>query len=102
MLKFLIVIVCAFLLFKLIKGDQKKKVTKEQKEKETMSATGETVKDPVCGTYVPSDANIRVKDGSGVHCFCSYECRDKYLKQIEATPAQSSAAKGEEGAPEGD
>ena len=47
-------------------------------------AAGEMVKDPICGTYVERDGNIRVKEGEKVHIFCSYECRDKYLKQLEA------------------
>lgn len=83
MLKLVILLVCVFLLFKLIKGDQKKKVVKEHKESARMARSGETVKDPVCGAYVSKDSAIRVKDEEGVHCFCSYECRDKYLKQIE-------------------
>lgn len=90
MIKFVVVILCAFLLFKLLKGDQKKKVAKEDSEKKRMSKTGETVKDPVCGAYVPHDSNIRVKDAEGVHCFCSYECRDKYLKQIGSTEAEKA------------
>ncbi|NJB66816.1 YHS domain-containing protein [Desulfobaculum xiamenense] len=84
MLKIIVPIVCAFLLFKMLKGDQKKKVAKENKDMERMAETGETVKDPVCGAYVPHDASIRVKDADGVHCFCSYECRDAYLRRLES------------------
>ncbi len=49
------------------------------------ATAGEMAKDPICGTYVEADGNIRVKEGETVHIFCSYECRDKYLKQLEAT-----------------
>ena len=45
---------------------------------------GVLVKDPVCGTYVSRDSDIRIKDGGEVRCFCSYECRDKYLKELQS------------------
>ncbi|HDQ41663.1 MAG TPA: YHS domain-containing protein [Desulfonatronum sp.] len=82
MLKFLIFIAAAFILYKLLTGDFKKKKDVQTKEKENLAATGVMTKDPVCGTYVPVDGDIRVKQGDKVHHFCSYECRDKFLKQI--------------------
>jgi len=42
------------------------------------------IKDPVCGTYVRKDGDIRVRQGEAVHVFCSYECRDKFIKSLEA------------------
>ena len=83
MLKFIIPIVCAYILFKLLTGDKKRKAEKAHKQKEKMAADGLMVKDPVCGTYVSTDTDIRVREGEKVHSFCSYECRDKFLKQIE-------------------
>jgi YHS domain-containing protein len=84
MLKLLIFVIAGFLLFKLIMGDKKKKVDNQKAHHEKLAAEGEMVKDPVCGTYVPSDSDIRVKDGDQVHCFCSYECRDAFLKDRQA------------------
>ncbi len=84
MLNFLIFIVAAFILYKLLTSDFKKKKEVRNKEKEHLAATGVMIKDPVCGTYVPVDGDIRVKQGDKVHNFCSYECRDKFLKQLEA------------------
>ena len=54
-----------------------------------MAATGEMVKDPICGTYVPADANIRARVGDKVYAFCSYECRDAFIKRLEATQTQA-------------
>ena len=51
---------------------------------EAMAKEGVLVKDPVCGTYVSRDSDIRIKDGGEVRCFCSYECRDKYLKELQS------------------
>ena len=84
MLKFLIFIAAIFILYKLLMGDFKKKKEVQEKEHENLAATGVMTKDPVCGTYVPVGSDIRIKEGDNVHCFCSYECRDSYLKKLEA------------------
>jgi YHS domain-containing protein len=65
-------------------GDRNKKVVDKRKEEEELIAAGEMVRDPICGTFVPKDGTIRIKAGEKTFCFCSYECREKYLKQIEA------------------
>jgi len=83
MLKFIIPIVCAYILFKLLTADKKRKADQVHKEKQKMAADGLMVKDPICGTYVSTETDIRVREGEKVHHFCSYECRDKFLKQIE-------------------
>lgn len=92
MFKFIIFIVAAFLLYKLVVGDKKKKNLSKKKEEEKLHATGVMVKDPICGSYVPKDAEIRVRDGENVHAFCSYECRDKYLKQLESSETSDETA----------
>jgi YHS domain-containing protein len=79
MLKFVVLIVVGFILYKLITNDQRKKV-EEQKQKKTEANPSEVmVKDPICGTYVSTDSEIRVKEGQDIHYFCSYECRDAFL-----------------------
>lgn len=85
MLKFIVIGVALFLVYKLFMGDKKKKEMSMAKETKQKVAAGEMVKDPICGTYVEHDGIIRVKEGEKIHVFCSYECRDKFLKQIEAT-----------------
>lgn len=88
MFKFVAIALALFLLFKLFKGDAKKKQDKEEKVSEKLIASGEMVKDPVCGTYVSKDADIRVKEGEHIHCFCSFDCRDKFLKKFETEKAK--------------
>jgi YHS domain-containing protein len=95
MLKFVIFIVAAFVLFKLVTGDKKKKSVDKKKEEEKLHATGAMVKDPVCGTYVANDSDIRVREGDKVHHFCSYECRDKFLKRIEADKPEAEPSESE-------
>ncbi|MBC18447.1 TRASH domain-containing protein [Pseudodesulfovibrio profundus] len=85
MLKFIVIGVALFLVYKLFIGDKKKKEMDEKKVQKDKVASGEMVKDPICGTYVDREGSIRVKEGEKVHTFCSYECRDKYLKQLNAT-----------------
>lgn len=85
MLKFIVIGVALFLVYKLFMGDKKKKEMEKAETVKQKAASGEMVKDPICGTYVEHDGNIRVKEGEKVHVFCSYECRDRYIKQLEAT-----------------
>ncbi|MFP4083615.1 MAG: transcriptional regulator [Desulfonatronovibrio sp.] len=87
MLKIVILVIVGFILYKLLTNDHKKKKGKVEQEKKKMAADGVMVKDPVCGTYVDKDTDIRVKKDNRVHCFCSYDCRDKYLKSINAEDA---------------
>lgn len=82
MLKFLVIAAVCFILYKLVINDRKKKVEIKQNNDEQLAREGVLVKDPVCGTYVAKDSDIRIKDGENVRCFCSYECRDKYVKMI--------------------
>ncbi|QGY41203.1 transcriptional regulator [Pseudodesulfovibrio cashew] len=85
MLKFIVIGVALFLVYKLFMGDKKKKEMDQAQTTKQKVASGEMVKDPICGTYVEHDGHIRVREGEKVHVFCSYECRDKFLKQLEAT-----------------
>ncbi|MES9995186.1 transcriptional regulator [Desulfovibrio aminophilus] len=84
LIKFLIFAVAAFVVWKLFTGDRKQKQVRDKKQEENLAASGEMVKDPVCGTYVRKDGDIRVRQGEDVHVFCSYECRDKFIKSLEA------------------
>ena len=84
MLKFFIIAIACFFMWKLFSGDQKKKQESQGKQQEQKIKAGEMVKDPICGTYVKKDSDIRVRNGEKVECFCSFECRDKYIKRLEA------------------
>jgi len=83
MLKFVIFGIACFVIYKLLTNDRKKKVEVKQNHDEKLAKEGVLVKDPVCGTFVSKDSDIRIKEGDQVRCFCSYECRDKYLKMIQ-------------------
>jgi YHS domain-containing protein len=84
MLKFVIFAVACYVLYKLFINDRKKKVEVKHTHDENLAKEGVLVKDPVCGTYVSKDTDIRIKEGDEVRCFCSYECRDKYLERIRS------------------
>lgn len=83
MWKFLILALAAYVLYRLFMNDARKKKQDTKQNKEDLVATGEMVKDPICGAYVASDGGISVRDGEKVHRFCSYECRDTFLKQLQ-------------------
>lgn len=83
MTKFLVLAFCAFVVWKLFLGDKRFKDSKEQQNKENLVASGELIKDPVCGAYVSKNSDIRVRQGDVVLNFCSYDCRERYLKRLE-------------------
>ena len=89
MTKYLILLAAGFILYKLFIGDRGRKRDQEVETKKRMVATGEMVKDPVCGTFVPADSPIRARLGDKVYVFCSYECRDAFVKRLEATQTQT-------------
>lgn len=84
LLRLLIFAAAIYILYRLLSGDKKKKAQDQQQQAEKQYAAGEMVKDPVCGAYVSKDSEIRVREGDEVKRFCSYECRDRYLKEIGA------------------
>lgn len=88
MLKFVVIGIACFVMWKLFSGDQKKKQAGQGKQQEKKVKAGEMVKDPICGTYVEKDSDIRVRNGEKVECFCSYECRDKYIKRLESEQSE--------------
>ncbi|MDK2957555.1 MAG: hypothetical protein PWQ57_3053 [Desulfovibrionales bacterium] len=94
MLKLIIFAVAAFVLYKLLTGDKRKKEQDKERDIKKKAAKGELVKDPVCGTYVSLDSDIRVRQGDTVHRFCSYECRDRFLKQIGHKPPAEQVEEG--------
>lgn len=85
MWKFLIIALAVFVLYKLITNDRgrKGKSKSEEKAKERKIAAGEMVRDPVCGAYVEVDSSIKVRDGKTVYHFCGYDCREKFLQELE-------------------
>ena len=88
--KFLFYGVVIYFVYKMFSGDAKQRQKEAKKEQETLIAKGEMVKDPVCGSYVALDNSVRMMGGDGnvIH-FCSYECRDKYRKQIESSASNT-------------
>lgn len=88
MIRLILVCVAIYILYKLISNDWFKKLRKRDEEAkadiERKAAAGEMAKDPECGVYVPVDQSITVKDGDQIYYFCSYDCRDKFLRRLEA------------------
>ena len=82
-LKWLLVAGALFVLYKLFMGDRGRDEKKEAKGQERKIASGEMVKDPICGTYVEVDSSIKVRDGQEVHHFCDYDCRQKFLDRMQ-------------------
>lgn len=88
MWKLIFLVAALYIAYKLFANDFLKKRNAEEKadkeETDRKIAAGEMAKDPECGTYVSIDDSISVKDGERTYYFCSYECRDAFLKRLEA------------------
>lgn len=88
MWKLIILALACYIVYKLFANDflKKKKVAEAENKAETdrKIAAGEMVKDPECGTWVSVDDSISVRDGAKNYYFCSYECRDNFLKKLES------------------
>ncbi len=84
MLKWLIIALAGIVLYKLVFNDKAVKDKSEERQRARKIATGEMVKDPICGAYVDVDGSISVRDGDKIHRFCSYECREQFLDRLEA------------------
>lgn len=83
LVKVLIFALVGYALYRLFMNDRNKKQEDAKQEKENLVANGDMVKDPVCGTYIEADSGITVRNGEKVTHFCSYECRDKYIKKLQ-------------------
>jgi YHS domain-containing protein len=90
MLRLLIYAALAYFLWKLFMGGSKKTKKPEPKPQETVVAKGEMVKDPICGAYVSPDSGLMVRHGGGTRYFCSQECRQEYMRRLEAGQDQEN------------
>ena len=92
MWKWLIFALAAYALYRLFTNDWKKRQESKEDEKakhERMVASGEMTKDPECGTYIAADSSITVRDGETIHRFCSYDCRDEFVRRIQEGRAKT-------------
>ncbi len=100
MTRWLILALVAFVLFKLITNEMRKRSRSDAKddarERDRKVASGEMVKDPTCGTYVEAESSISVRDGEATHRFCSYECRDAFLKKLQAAGREIPAERAKQ------
>lgn len=81
--KVAIFILAGFLLYRLFMNDKIKKDENGDKEFKKKVEAGLMVRDPICGTYVEKEGSISVRNAEKVEHFCSYDCRDVYIKKIE-------------------
>ncbi len=85
MLRFIVFAVVFYILYRMFQNERAKKSSAAQKQKEKRIIDGEMVKDPECGVYVDVKSSITVSNGKTVYHFCSYDCREKFLKRLAAS-----------------
>lgn len=83
--RWIVLAVAGFILYTLLRNELRKRNSGSPAAEGKSSAkpTASMVKDPNCGAYVEAEGAISVRDGDTVHHFCSYECRDAFLKKLQ-------------------
>jgi YHS domain-containing protein len=91
MIKGILAIAVLYMLYRMFESERRKKAAQAKERTQHLAATGELVKDPICGAYVEKASSISAREGHGeiVHYFCSYDCRDAFLRQHGITPKAS-------------
>lgn len=83
MFKILLFAVAAYALYRLFMNDKKKNEEKTENDEAKKVADGVLVRDPICGVYVEKESSFSVRNGDTVEYFCSDDCRQKYIKQVQ-------------------
>lgn len=87
MARWIVLGLALIILWKMLGNEMRKRSAGREKEsakeEARKKAAGQMVKDPVCGKYVDIESGISIRDGGTVHRFCSYDCRDTFLKQLQ-------------------
>jgi len=99
MLRWLVLGVVGFILYKLVSNEFRKRAEgggKQEPPKKTDAPGKNMVKDPTCGAYIEPSSGVSVKDGESVHHFCSYQCRDAFLEKLRAEGRQIPEKKADE------
>jgi len=86
MMKWILIVAVLYMLYRMIDRERRKKAAQAKQRTEHLAATGELVKDPICGVYVEKTSSISAREGDSIHYFCSYDCRDAFLKQRGIAP----------------
>ena len=81
--KILIFGIAAYALYRLFMNDKRKNIEKSENDEAKKVADGILVRDPVCGVYVEKENSFSVRHGDVVEYFCSDDCRQKYIKQVQ-------------------
>ncbi len=81
--KILIFGIAAYALYRLFMNDKRKNIEKSENDEAKKVADGILVRDPVCGVYVEKENSFSVRNGDVVEYFCSDDCRQKHIKQVQ-------------------
>lgn len=94
MWKWIVLAVAAYALYRLFANDIKRKfgLGKGAEGDKAASVDTDMVKDPECGAYVSADSIITVRDGEKVWHFCSYDCRDRFIKRLQSGGTELNAS----------
>lgn len=84
MWKFVVLVLAVYVLYRMFINDKRRKDSVKTDMGEARVKAGDLAKDPICGTYVSKENALTVRENDNIYYFCSYECRDAFLKQKNA------------------
>lgn len=80
--KLVIIIFVVYLLFRLLKKGSSDRGARSAYSSYQKPVTGEDlVEDPVCHTYIPVSAALKINANGKTLYFCSQKCLDRYLSE---------------------
>lgn len=77
LLRIVVVAVVLRALFRLLAGAQRRRQARRP-DPDAGRSGGTLVRDPQCGTYVPTSRAVKLVSAGGTQFFCSATCRDAY------------------------
>ena len=102
MYKWILIALAGFIIYRMFKNDIKAKLEERERAANERQANGEMSRDPICGTFVDMAEAITVRSDEKRYYFCSYDCRDAFLKRLQNGESPESIAASFNAAPTGE
>lgn len=90
MYRWLLVALAGYIIYRMFKNDAKAKAEQRGRDEAARHESGAMARDPVCGTFVEMEEAITVRNGNKIYHFCGYDCRDAFLKRLQAGESAES------------
>ncbi len=99
MFRWLLLAIAGYIVYLMFRNDSRAKMDAQKRgEAAGGEAAGDMARDPVCGTFVNMADAVTVRDGGKRYYFCSYDCREEFLKRMQGGESPESIAQDSQAA----